>query len=72
MTVIEREPVTHEPGTDDPCFAHMPEGRVFIDGDMLTALCGARLIGVEAPDDAPHCPKCEAEIEAIYKEVVHE
>ena len=69
MTTIENT-IEHVPGLDDPTFAHMPEGKVYEDGDMLTALCGTRLIGVEASPDAPHCPECERLIEEIFRKSV--
>lgn len=52
------EPRTTGPGLDEPTVAHMADGKVWVDGDMFTALCGARLIGIPAEPDARRCERC--------------
>lgn len=44
------------PDLDEPAKAHI----VPIPGDPHTGLCGAKLIGIAASDDAPVCEACTA------------
>jgi hypothetical protein len=53
---------------DEPCKAHCPDGLVFEGGDPLLALCGKRLIGIEAEASAPKCEECERILDKIYGE----
>ena len=64
-TTVAEQSVTYVPDADEPADGHCPRGRVIPGGDMLIALCGARLIGIEMPPDHPRCKICEAEFERL-------